>query len=207
MRGRLFKHPPRAWQTVLSSRFEKGPASNWAIRHPACSARVGPSHPSTFRRFAVCADWVHWNNCSTDFLPLGNKYRINQTRSRSMRLIRLVCLAIVAMTTSAAVAQLDTTFTYQGELLDNGLPADGLYAFYVRPWDSEYGGTAVHIGNLVFPEVVDGKFSIESRFWSRGFRWLGPLVGTRRQRRKPLAAPASFSPSLCNPNPRDGCWR
>ncbi len=97
------------------------------------------------------------------------------------RIFTLMIIAISAVSIGVPLsAQTDSTFTYQGELQENGNLANGIYAFYVRPWDSEYGGTAVHIGNIVFPEVVDGKFSIDLDFGAEVFdgsdRWLELFV-------------------------------
>jgi len=40
-----------------------------------------------------------------------------------------------------AIAAINDTFTYQGSLTENGLPANGLYDFSVSIWDSVAGGT------------------------------------------------------------------
>jgi hypothetical protein len=59
---------------------------------------------------------------------------------------------------SAALAQ-SSSFTYQGELVDNGNPAEGMYEFRVRLLDVM--GTQIGKTNFPMVDVSDGRFVIE----------------------------------------------
>ncbi len=86
----------------------------------------------------------------------------------------LAAAAIIAASTiaaSSAHAQfIDDSFTYQGSLMDNGVPANGLYDIDFFVYDSEVGGNIVPGGFLPLfdVEVVDGLFSVEVDFGTSG---------------------------------------
>jgi len=77
-----------------------------------------------------------------------------------MHAVRLICIALAAMVlfAASAVAQ-NTSFTYQGELSDNGAPADDMYEFSVRLLDD----MGIQIGSTqsVVTTVTDGRFTID----------------------------------------------
>ncbi|MCB9859733.1 MAG: tail fiber domain-containing protein [Phycisphaeraceae bacterium] len=88
--------------------------------------------------------------------------------------------AVVAAVCACASAQEDTTFLYQGSLMDNGSPANGTYTISVELWTSVNGGT---IGNPIVHnnvQVVDGLFDIplswQGGYWFGGERWLSITV-------------------------------
>ncbi|MCB9861199.1 MAG: tail fiber domain-containing protein [Phycisphaeraceae bacterium] len=73
-------------------------------------------------------------------------------------------LAVIA-TASCAVAQTDTTFTYQGQLNQAGAPASGTYNVDVTLWSAATGGT--QIGSIIgFNNlaVIDGTFAVQLDF-------------------------------------------
>ena len=70
-----------------------------------------------------------------------------------------------------------TSFAYQGQLTDGGVPADGVYDFQFKLWDAETSGG--QIGSLVTRgdiAVAGGIFTVELDFGSGAFageaRWL-----------------------------------
>jgi hypothetical protein len=74
-------------------------------------------------------------------------------------------------------APVGTEFTYQGQLMDGGVPADGLYDLRFILYNSEVGG--FQVGLTVFKGstlVSDGLFSVELDFGASAFageeRWL-----------------------------------
>ncbi len=83
-------------------------------------------------------------------------------------LVSLINLAFAA----SALAQTATTFTYQGELRDGGLPANGSYDIRFRLFDSASGttqlGSQLCVDNVA---VVDGRFAVTLDF---GFQFSSP---------------------------------
>jgi hypothetical protein len=83
---------------------------------------------------------------------------------------------------SCAVRAQGTAFTYQGRLLDAGVPATGTFDLEFTLYDNSTGGGVV-AGPLVKEDVpvVDGLFQVELDFGAGAFgaeaRWLG--VGVR----------------------------
>ena len=69
-----------------------------------------------------------------------------------------------------------TAFTYQGRLIDSNVPADGLYDFQFRLFDSDVGGGQVGSDlSIVDVNVIDGYFTIELDFgnvFTGELRWL-----------------------------------
>ncbi len=99
------------------------------------------------------------------------------------RFITFICISAIGLLASAALAQTDTTFTYQGRLLDGGNPATGPHDFDVRLWDAASGGSQIGL-TLTFPAVpVEvGLFTLELDFGANVFdnsnRWLELTVNT-----------------------------
>ncbi len=86
------------------------------------------------------------------------------------------CFAAVLLMTTVAAAQTDTTFTFQGELNENGVPANAAFNMVFSLFDSASGGILIGTPNVhgAVP-VVDGKFAAELDFGAAAFednRWL-----------------------------------
>lgn len=90
--------------------------------------------------------------------------------------------AAAALLSCFAAAQSDTSFTYQGELTENGQPAEGEYEMAFSLWDDLSSGGLVG-GPLVLDgvRVTGGRFSAELDFgaaaFDNGSRWLEVRVG------------------------------
>jgi len=86
------------------------------------------------------------------------------------RFITTLCISAIALLTSASLAQTDTTFTYQGELLESGAPANGSYSMDFSLWDAVSGGSQVGSTINVPAQSVDaGLFAVELDFGASGF--------------------------------------
>ena len=87
-----------------------------------------------------------------------------------------ICIRVVADVNFAS-AQTDTTFTYQGELRENGSPANGMFDIEFKLWNAATGGNQIgnEIENDELP-VVNGRFTVELDFGADAFdntnRWL-----------------------------------
>lgn len=71
----------------------------------------------------------------------------------------------MAGTSGAYALPLTMAFTYQGRLVDGGLPGDGVYDFRFRLYDAAAGGNAV--GGLIAiddMDVIDGLFTVALDF-------------------------------------------
>src|SRR5687767_11927153 len=106
-----------------------------------------------------------------------NKHAIN---SWTRRLILTVGLCIAA---SGAAFAVTTAFTYQGQLTDRGLPANGLYSMQFTLFDLAAGGR--QLGPVLHRapvQVSGGFFSTTLDFDVQVFadtnRWLEIRVGT-----------------------------
>jgi len=98
-----------------------------------------------------------------------------------MRMKIFVIIALGLMTCSAQVGQavpMGTAWTYQGRLMDNNGPADGLYdlqfALYTDPiFSGSKIGPTIDVNDL---DVIDGYFTVELDFGNKVFngdaRWL-----------------------------------
>ena len=71
---------------------------------------------------------------------------------------------------------LGDSFTYQGELIESGVPADGVYDFRVSLMDALVGGMLLDSASISGVQVNQGVFTIELDFGSAVFngfdRWL-----------------------------------
>ena len=86
--------------------------------------------------------------------------------------MNLKVAAVIAAGTLCALvlpahAQSVTDFTYQGQLLDAGSPADGMYEFQVRLLAA--GGSQVGLTQTTLADVVDGQFQIVVDFGASAF--------------------------------------
>ena len=88
--------------------------------------------------------------------------KLEEGISMSMSTPLIALAAIIASThPQTAFAQTVTdSFSYQGELMDDGGPANGLYDFIFSVRDAEFGGAAVPDGTVEVQDVLvtDGRF-------------------------------------------------
>ena len=102
-----------------------------------------------------------------------------------MRTTKALAISALYLTVCVAricnAAPIGTAWTYQGRLLEESQPADGLYDFQFKLFDDpctgvQQGGT-IHINDL---DVIDGYFTVELDFGSDVFngdsRWLETTV-------------------------------
>jgi len=106
------------------------------------------------------------------------------------------CLAIIAANASA---QSDTTFTYQGELRQNGSPADGEFTMAFSLWDAAVNGSQIGSTQTINDvSVTNGRFDVALDFGAEVFsntsRWLEITVnGVTLSPRQPVSrAPYSI---------------
>ena len=82
-----------------------------------------------------------------------------------MRTWTMVWAAFAACVTAACMAAgQDSTFTYQGELVESGQPADGNFDIRLRLFDAATGGTLLASDTVANVLVTDGIFSVEADF-------------------------------------------
>ena len=106
--------------------------------------------------------------------------------------------SVIAVTAAAhvAIAQTDTTFTYQGELNKLGAPVNDTCDFRFWLYDSIMGGNQVGpMLEATSVSVTDGRFSVDLNFGAAAFdnsgRWLGVEV------RQPSGTGSSNQVSCC----------
>jgi hypothetical protein len=102
-------------------------------------------------------------------------------RALAMLKMKILIVVALAVTTIPASAQTNTTFTYQGDLMDSGAPADGTFNLDFSLWDALGVGTQIGSTiNLVGVPVTGGKFAVELDFGASAFdnsgRWLEVAV-------------------------------
>lgn len=100
--------------------------------------------------------------------------------------IRTLAVCAVLAASSLAFAQAHTdSFVYQGELMDMGAPADGLYDISFIVYDSQVGGSIVLGGAQTVPnvQVTNGRFETLVNFGTTGtvfdsdqVRWLNIAI-------------------------------
>ena len=117
-----------------------------------------------------------------------------------MRNLRIVAW-IVVITVSAGIANAggDTSFTYQGRLLDAGVPANGMFNLEFGLWDAANGGNPIGVPQVLNnTPVTDGLFTVPIDFGANDFdntgRWLEIAVnGVPLMPRQPITrAPYSI---------------
>ncbi len=120
---------------------------------------------------------------------------MNRTVNRTRQVV--AGLLIAAGVATSAIAAPDTTFTYQGKLLNAGNPVNGVVAAQFTLWTAANGGVQVAgpVGGNV--NVVDGVFTHDVDFGADDFngaeRWIqvsinGNTLNPRQQiRRTPYA--------------------
>jgi len=105
---------------------------------------------------------------------------------RTVKSLVILVLAVMVWTVIVVEATpMSTAFTYQGRLLDDNRPADGLYDFQFRLYDDPNVIIGIQIGEtleLNELDVIDGYFTVELDFGIGVFdgnaRWLE--IGVRR---------------------------
>jgi hypothetical protein len=92
-------------------------------------------------------------------------------------LIVVSCLAAVA---PLHAGETDTVITYQGRLMENGAPANGMYDMSFVLFPSEAGGSPIAFDIPPAISVVDGVFTVKLDFGAAAFdnadRWLQVIV-------------------------------
>jgi len=82
-----------------------------------------------------------------------------------MNKYRLIAILALSLNTSMSLAQsVGSAFSYQGELIDNGSPANGDYNFNVKLFTTETGGSAVTDEVYNDITVTNGLFNLEIDF-------------------------------------------
>ena len=97
---------------------------------------------------------------------------------------RPILLMLVLLCTVSNAAAQTTTFTYQGQLKDNGNPASGLFDFQFKLFDTATVGTGTQQGNMLsIPSVPvpAGGFTVQLDFGAAVFP--GALNGRNLQQK------------------------
>jgi hypothetical protein len=149
----------------------------------------------------------------TTFMRGG--FDVNVSKIRSCGLIAVVLLVAGP---SYAQAPVGTAFTYQGQLKDGGMPADGDYDFVFRLYDADTGGAQVG-GDVTVDAwpVVDGLFTLQLDFGGAALngdaRWLeiqvrgaGQVDYETLSPRQPLNAAPYALYALDGPGGAGGYW-
>lgn len=106
-------------------------------------------------------------------------------RQAPFLLTALILLAAALLTTASALraAPVSTEMTFQGSLLDAGVPADGTYDLAFQLWDGATSGSGVPLGGQLSEDdvgVVDGVFTVYLDFGIAAFdaeaRWIEVMV-------------------------------
>ena len=102
---------------------------------------------------------------------------------RGIPLLFVMCLIVTCFIAESmlvepvfAVPQ-GTSFSYQGKINDQGIPANGLYDFDFRLYDGSNPGTAILLGSvpMLGVAVVNGLFTVNLEFgglFDGNERWL-----------------------------------
>ena len=128
----------------------------------------------------------------------------------------ILLLCLIAPLGLCKAGSIGTAFTYQGRLIDNNQPANGLYDLQFRLFDSTSNGNQIG-GDVNAPEtpVNDGYFTVELDFgnvFDGNDRWLE--IGVRPGAERPecvcnaKSAAETYGHTLC-PLCKDGWqwWR
>ncbi len=78
--------------------------------------------------------------------------------------ISLQCITLLLLSYACVVIAQDDLFTYQGELLESGLPANGSFDFQFSLFDVPTGGVTMGDENLSNQMVTNGIFNAELNF-------------------------------------------
>ncbi len=102
---------------------------------------------------------------------------------------RLPVIVFLSFCLCVSAAAQTTTFTYQGKLADNGVPANANYDFEFRLFTVDTGGTALGTLQRLNAEVANGVFTVTLDFGGQfggSDRWLEIAV-------KPAGSPDPFT--------------
>lgn len=119
---------------------------------------------------------------------------------RSTKMLTILVVALGLMVCSAKVskaAEMGTAFTYQGHLMDQQKPADGLYDFQFKLYDSNDPCTGAQLGSTIDIndlDVIDGHFIVELDFGSGIFDGNAVWLETRV-----VESPMGSDPSALRP--------
>jgi hypothetical protein len=97
------------------------------------------------------------------------------------RMMAMIVVASILGSPRALAGTTESTFTYQGRLMEGGSPANGTYSIDAKLWTAVSGGTQIG-ATLSFPSVGvgDGLFTLELDFGTVAFdnsnRWLEVIV-------------------------------
>ena len=111
------------------------------------------------------------------------------------RIVLFLALCLTVGATNCLLAQTDTSFTYQGELQQNGAPVNGEFGLVFTLWDSIDAGNQIGTVNAFPPVLVEnGRFTVDLDFGAESLedsRWLQIRVNgtTLSPRTKISAAP------------------
>jgi len=104
---------------------------------------------------------------------------MNGMRSRAAWRTSMAVLAGLLLTAGASPgrSENESAFTYQGELQDDGQPANGSYDLEFGLWDAASGGTPIGVPQVLNnTPVTDGLFTVQIDFGADAFdnsdRWL-----------------------------------
>ena len=109
------------------------------------------------------------------------------------QLKNFVLTSIILLITGMGMLKADTTFTYQGELKENGNLATGSFNLDFRLWDAANAGNQIGpVQSISNVAINEGKFAVQLDFGSGAFngaRWLEIVVdGTLLSPRTPITA-------------------
>jgi len=130
--------------------------------------------------------------------------------NRKLFFTTIIALLAVFISAATALAQGGTAFTYQGQLLDGGSPANGSYDFRFRLYNAVSGGGQVG-STLTLQDLVvsEGVFITQLDFGSvfdGAALWLdiGVRPGARHgQFYQPQSTPIPHRHTLCPAQPID----
>jgi hypothetical protein len=120
-----------------------------------------------------------------------------------MKNVSLIPVAAVLIIGSLAAkaSTMGTAFTYQGRLNDGGVPANGLYDFKFKLYDTATGGTLLSLPDgILLPEVgvTNGLFTVKLDFGGPVFdgaaRWLDLSANTNGSTPMPLSPRQELTP-------------
>jgi hypothetical protein len=121
---------------------------------------------------------------------------------RSTRVFTILTLGvglIACVTRAGEAVPMGTAFTYQGQLMDANYPAEGLYDFEFRLYDSNDPCTGVQLGETIgVPDldVIGGLFVVELDFGSDVFDGKAVWLETRIMRSPLGSEPAAMRPLI-----------
>jgi hypothetical protein len=120
-------------------------------------------------------------------------------RTKMTAILVLVLGLMVCTAELARAAPMGTAFTYQGRLMDKNRPADGLYDFQFKLYDSNDPCTGTQLASPIDIndlDVIDGHFVVELDFGSGIFDGNAVWLETRIVRSPMGSDPAALSPLL-----------